>query len=475
MKPVCVPEKYEILGELGVGGMGQVYHARDRVLDREVALKVLANQYALHTEFVQRFQTEARAAARLNHPNIVQIYDFGETDRSHYLAMELVRGKTLKTELKRVGRFSELQTLDLALVICRTLEVAHRAGIVHRDIKPDNLMFTEQGVFKLVDLGLAKCLHDDSGNTMTGQSLGTPHFISPEQITGDRPIDPRADVYSLGATIFNLATGRVPFDGSSGPHIMARHLNDPLPDPRSYEPQLSEGFCQVVGRMMAKDPDHRYSSMVDLEQDLLELKRGVDQSSGASEPIASPNAVFTVPSQGLKVSHTIISDDESLKKVARRLADYIGPMAKILVRKAWSKAANWENFTRKLAEHIPDADDRKAFLRICQRIDEGGGTSALVYPSSFMSILTRSNVSDSRTISVATGVDAALSLNEAEISRIVNLLANRIGPVARTLVHREIGKSRCLEQLVSSLALSIADETERDAFTDEIASDSKNV
>ena len=470
MKPVCVPEKYEILGELGAGGMGQVYHARDRDLDREVALKVLANQYALHSEFVQRFQTEARAAARLNHPNIVQIYDFGETDKSHYLAMELVRGKTLKIELKKVGRFSESQTLDLALVICRTLEVAHRAGIVHRDIKPDNLMFSDQGEFKLVDLGLAKCLHEDSSNTMTGQSLGTPHFISPEQITGDRPIDPRADIYSLGATLFNLATGKVPFDGTSGAHIMSRHLNDPMPDPRSIEPTLSGGFCQVVGRMMAKDPDHRYSSMAHLEKDLLELKGGGQPSPGALESTASKNTIFTAPPQGLKVSPTVFNEDESLKKVTRRLADYVGPLAKVLVRKAWSRAANWEDFTQELARKIPNAGNRTTFLGICQRIDEGGGTSALEYPSSFMSSLTQSNISDSRTISVATGVGPALSLTEAETTRIVNFLAARIGPVARTLVRKELGKAHSLDHLVSTLALAIPDETERASFIDEMAS-----
>ena len=153
MKPVCLPEKYEIIGELGSGGMGLVYHARDRVLDREVALKVLSSQLAANPDYVQRFLTEARAAASLNHPNIVQIYDFGKTGNGHYLAMELIRGHSLKAELKKVGRFSEAHTIELVLTACRTLGVAHRAGIVHRDVKPDNMMFTENREFKLVDLG----------------------------------------------------------------------------------------------------------------------------------------------------------------------------------------------------------------------------------------------------------------------------------------------------------------------------------
>ena len=226
---------YEILEELGAGGMGKVYRARDLTLERLVALKTLAQQFSSDTSYVQRFLKEARAAARLNHPNIVQIYDFGCVDSVYYLAMEFVDGHSLGTYLKR-GHFSETESIQIIRHACRALSVAHADGIVHRDIKPDNLMLTSRGDVKLVDLGIAKRIDEDQSLTQTGQAIGTPHYISPEQIRGQKDVDPRADVYSLGATLYHLVTGHTPYSGASGPIVMSMHLVEPLPDPAASRP-----------------------------------------------------------------------------------------------------------------------------------------------------------------------------------------------------------------------------------------------
>lgn len=466
MKPVCLPEKYEIIGELGSGGMGLVYHARDRVLDREVALKVLSDQLASNPDYVQRFLTEARAAASLNHPNIVQIYDFGQTGTGHYLAMELIRGHSLKAELKKVGRFSEAHTIELVLTACRTLAVAHRAGIVHRDVKPDNMMFTQNREFKLVDLGLAKSVDDDGGYTRTGQSLGTPHFISPEQIKGVGIIDARADVYSLGATMYNFATGHVPFDGTSGAHIMARHLNDPLTDPRKFAPGLSDGFCRILGRMMAKDPADRFQDMASLEKELLVLQGGGNPQQVAAVPAGVQGTVFSASPAVHAVHPPVNWDEKSLKKVTLRLAGYVGPLARILVQKGTKTAESWDELSRELAGNISGTVDRSAFLRACARIGDGGGTSALTMPTGSSGDLTQPVDNESLTMAMNETAVPAFELDENETARVVGLLADRIGPVASILVKRELKKAGSLADLTTQLAKAIPDEGLRRSFFD---------
>ena len=284
---------YEILEELGAGGMGKVYRARDLTLDRLVALKTLARELSADTDYVQRFLKEARAAARLNHPNIVQIYDFGCVDSIYYLAMEFVDGHSLGTYLKR-GHFSESESIQIIRHACRALSIAHADGIVHRDIKPDNLMLTSRGDVKLVDLGIAKRLDEDVSLTQTGQAIGTPHYISPEQIRGQRDIDARADIYSLGATLYHLLTGHTPYPGSSGPIVMSMHLVEPLPDPRRFEASLTDGVCRVVRKMMAKNRDERYPDVYALDLDLYRLQCGetpqADEQAAAAAGARGPGS-----------------------------------------------------------------------------------------------------------------------------------------------------------------------------------------
>ncbi|HEX2757928.1 MAG TPA: serine/threonine-protein kinase, partial [Thermoanaerobaculia bacterium] len=355
---------YEILEELGAGGMGKVYRARDLTLDRLVALKTLARELSADTDYVQRFLKEARAAARLNHPNIVQIYDFGCVDSIYYLAMEFVDGHSLGTYLKR-GHFSETESIQIIRHACRALSVAHADGIVHRDIKPDNLMLTSRGDVKLVDLGIAKRLDEEVSLTQTGQAIGTPHYISPEQIRGQRDIDSRADIYSLGATLYHLLTGHTPYPGSSGPIVMSMHLVEPLPDPRRFETSLTDGVCRVVRKMMAKSRDERYPDVYALDLDLYRLQCG-EMPQPDERPAAAAEAHAGSRAAPAYVPATAGTFDSGvLNRIEDSLAAAVGPMARVLVRKTARNAPTYEALCGTLAEQIAETAARDKFLAKC--------------------------------------------------------------------------------------------------------------
>ena len=390
---------YEVLEELGSGGMGKVYRAKNVTLERIVALKTLAPHFSADQGFVQRFLKEARAAARLNHPSIVQIYDFGCEEGIYYIAMEYVDGQSLRTYLTR-GKFSERDGLLVIRHAVRALGVAHAEGIVHRDIKPDNLMINAKGELKLVDLGIAKRVDESQSLTQTGEAVGTPQYISPEQIRGAKDIDARADIYSLGATFYQLVTGQAPYKGTSGALVMSMHLTHPLPDPRKYVPGLSEGVCRVLRKMMAKDREERYPDVYVLDRDLYRLQIGempeADEPSDSgvmtmieseAEGKPSSRAAPSPPSAGLTPASGPISSrarsimppearpltpppaatsvpafrEEDLHFVEVELAKHIGPLARVLVKRAVNSAANLAALGPALADHIPDDEGRRAF------------------------------------------------------------------------------------------------------------------
>ncbi|MGH9441380.1 MAG: serine/threonine protein kinase [Thermoanaerobaculia bacterium] len=369
--------EYEVLEELGSGGMGKVYRAKNVTLERVVALKTMAPDFSSDEEFVRRFLKEARVAARLNHPNIVQIYDFGCVEGIHYLAMEYVDGESLGARLRR-GRLGERDALQVVRQAARALSVAHSEGIVHRDIKPDNLMLTSRGDLKLVDLGIAKRVDEEQGLTQTGQAVGTPHYISPEQIRGLKDIDARADVYSLGATFYHLVTGHAPYKGTSGALVMSMHLTQPLPDPRQYEPSISEGLCRVLRKTMAKEREERYPSMEALDRDLLRLQTGempegeepsvtqiatqVDSNTPVGARPRSPYPGASVgPASTPPPALAPAFREEDLHFVEIELARHIGPLARVLVKKAAKTAVSLVALGAVLAEQIPDEKGRRDF------------------------------------------------------------------------------------------------------------------
>ena len=259
---------FEILEVLGAGGMGSVYKAKDLASGRVVALKVLAPRLAEDEEFVTRFEREVKAASTLTHPNIIHALGAGTADGERYMVMEYVEGQNLGKILNEAGRLSEHRALLIARDMARALDHAHVAGIVHRDVKPDNVLVTGSGQAKLTDFGLAKLLGENLRLTQTGTALGTPHYISPEQVAGGRYLDHRADQYSLGAMLFHMLTGQVPFDGPTNNDIMLRHLEEPVRDPRELVPQISPGAVQIVFKLMAKKSAERYDSTGQVAEDL---------------------------------------------------------------------------------------------------------------------------------------------------------------------------------------------------------------
>jgi serine/threonine-protein kinase len=273
--PTQIPG-YQVISKLGQGAMAVVYKAKQVALDRVVAVKVLPKRLSANTEFVERFHKEGRAAARLNHPNIVQAIDVGvEPGGYHYFVMEFVEGVTVFDELEKNGPYDEAEALRIAIQVGKALEHAHARGFIHRDVKPKNVMVTPDRQAKLADMGLARQADDtDAARQEKGRAYGTPYYIAPEQIRGEEDIDFRADIYSLGATFYHMVTGRVPFDGATPTEVMRKHLKAPLVPPDHIMRNLSAGISEVIEVMMAKRRDDRYASTSDLLADLEAIAAG---------------------------------------------------------------------------------------------------------------------------------------------------------------------------------------------------------
>ena len=249
--------------------MGAVFMARQTVPSRLVAIKTLQPSLACDAEFVTRFHNEAVAAAGLNHPNLVQVYAAGHTDGIHWFAMEFVDGESVETRLKRLGKLEPAEAIAICIHVCTALEYGWRkAQLIHRDIKPDNVFLSNDGEVKLGDLGLAKSSDQQQGLTMTGASMGTPLYISPEQAEGKRDIDLRTDIYSLGATLYHLLAGAPPYTAQSAISMMMKHVGADIPDVRSVDPSLPATLAAVVFKMLQKAPENRYGSYAELIADL---------------------------------------------------------------------------------------------------------------------------------------------------------------------------------------------------------------
>ncbi len=289
--------EFEILARLGQGGMGAVYKARQISLKRLVALKTLQGALAADKEFIARFQREAIAAAALNHPNLVQVYSAGETDGLHWFAMEFVEGESGQARLKRKERLDAAEAVAIAIHVATALEYGWRkAQLIHRDIKPDNIFLSTDGEVKLGDLGLAKSVGGGTGEvqslTVTGSSMGTPHYISPEQGQASRDVDFRADIYSLGCTLYHLVSGKPPFSGDSAMAVMLKHVTAPVPSLAHALPGCPPALASAVMKMMAKDPAHRQQTYAEL---LADLRRAYDAITTATVPQAIP--VTQLPKQ----------------------------------------------------------------------------------------------------------------------------------------------------------------------------------
>ncbi len=266
---------YKLLDKLGAGAMATVFKANQQSLDRTVAIKILPKKYMTDPQFVERFYAEGRAAAKLNHANIVQAIDVGKAGDFHYFVMEYVEGTTVYDHLVREGRYDEAQALDIVIQIAEALNHAHGKGFMHRDVKPKNIMFTCAGVAILADMGLARLVSDcEAAVAEAGKAYGTPYYISPEQIRGEVDVDFRADIYGLGATFYHMVTGQVPFEGPNPSAVMHKHLKSPLTPPDHLNEGLTAGVGEIIEVMMAKQRDERYASTADLLEDLKAVSAG---------------------------------------------------------------------------------------------------------------------------------------------------------------------------------------------------------
>ncbi|MGQ0825685.1 MAG: Stk1 family PASTA domain-containing Ser/Thr kinase [Actinomycetota bacterium] len=264
--------RYEIEREIAQGGMAEVYLARDRLLDRPVALKALFPEYAREPSFVERFRREAQAAANLNHPNIVAIYDWGQETGTYFIVMEYVEGRSLRDLIRSEGPLEAHQAAEITAEIAGALAFAHRTGVVHRDVKPGNVLLTRSGAVKVTDFGIARAGTSD-GLTQTGSVMGTATYFSPEQAQG-LAVDGRSDVYSLGVVLYEMVTGVVPFTGDSPVAVAYKHVREEPVPPSRRNPDVPADLEKAITTALAKDADHRYQTADDLRADLLRFRRG---------------------------------------------------------------------------------------------------------------------------------------------------------------------------------------------------------
>lgn len=264
---------YKILGKLGAGAMAIVYEAKQLSLNRTVAVKVLPKKFSENPEYVERFYKEGQAAAKLNHPNIVQAIDVGEAGGYHYFVMEFVKGKTIYDDINAGKIFPEKEALEITIQVAEALAHAHSCGLIHRDVKPKNIMINQENIVKLADMGLARMTSDiEAAESEQGKAYGTPYYIAPEQIRGEIDVDGRVDIYGLGATLYHMVTGRVPFMADDPKDVMRKHLKEPLTPPDHINTSLSAGTSEVIEMMLAKKREDRYQDVNELLEDLNALK-----------------------------------------------------------------------------------------------------------------------------------------------------------------------------------------------------------
>jgi len=292
MGKTLIDERYKLRALLGSGGMAEVYLAHDEVLDRDVALKLLKDQYASDEEFVERFKREARSAASLSHPHIVPIFDWGESeDGTYYITMEYLLSGTLKDHILQRGALPPQMATEVALQIARALRAAHEHGVIHRDIKPRNILITDSGHVKVADFGIARAAE---ATTISdgGDILGSVKYMSPEQAMGER-VGPASDLYSLGVVLYEMLTGRVPFEIETPADVPVRHAGGPPPHPREVNPKIPEGVDALVMGLLSTDPEDRHGSAAQLVKELRRVRDGL--SPGASPGDDATTAALGTP------------------------------------------------------------------------------------------------------------------------------------------------------------------------------------
>jgi eukaryotic-like serine/threonine-protein kinase len=292
-----VLDDFELIRRLGQGGMGQVYLARQISLKRQVAVKILRAELAANDKSLQRFRQEAEAVARINHANIVQIYSIGEASGLHYMALEYVEGRNLRDYLNRKGPPELPVALNIMRQVAAGLQRAHELGFVHRDIKPENILLTRKGEVKVADFGLSRCFAGEAAPlniTQSGVTMGTPLYMSPEQVKG-KEVGPRSDIYSFGVTCYHMLRGEPPFSGGNAFEVALQHVTAEPPPLHEIRPDLPADLCQMVARMMAKQPEERYQSVREIQRDLARLREGMPVAASAIPILSGTQNALVLP------------------------------------------------------------------------------------------------------------------------------------------------------------------------------------
>ncbi|MCR5486702.1 MAG: Stk1 family PASTA domain-containing Ser/Thr kinase [Lachnospiraceae bacterium] len=351
---MVLAERYEILGKIGAGGMADVYRGMDRKLNRYVAVKVLKDEFAENHSFVSKFRAEAQAAAGLIHPNIVNVYDVGNEDGLYYIVMELVEGITLKHYIEKKLRLSVKESISIAIQMAMGLECAHRAHIIHRDVKPQNIIISKDGKVKVTDFGIARAATSD---TITSNVMGSVHYTSPEQARGGYS-DEKSDIYSLGIVLFEMLTGRVPFDGDSTVSIAIQHIQDTMPSPRDFVNDIPISVEEIIFKCCEKSPNRRYMTMTELIADL-------------KQSLLTPDERFVklVPAGGKMGATRMVSEEDiSLIKEATGSIDMDESLLNAYNRKrAYREDEPWpeEEQPKKKKAHLFDEEE-------IERTERGG-------------------------------------------------------------------------------------------------------
>jgi eukaryotic-like serine/threonine-protein kinase len=460
--------RYQVRRWLASGAMGEVYEAYDPIIDRPVAIKMLRRELVERGDSVgwlERFRHEARAAGRRIHPNIVTVLDFGEQDGAPYLAMEYVAGENVDTALKRSGPFAEPRAVSIIVQVLSALEYAHADGVIHRDIKPSNILLPQRGPIKVADFGIAHL--EKSDLTIDGDVLGTPSYMAPEQLLGGQ-VDHRADLYASGLLLFEMLTGVKAFQNRQI-FDLVRTMREQRPaDIWAKHPGVSPALTVVINRALAFDPAERYQTAIELAEAIngadisaasasrMQLGRPLDATVVVPPPAsrltpATPPPTPTLPPGTQAGQQTVSFGAETLAAVEHDLSIFIGPLARIAVRRAAAHCSDVGELYRELAKLITNETERASFMAKSRERARAVPGAAPTHPP------TQGPAQPARDVPSATFPPDVLSRIEAG-------LAEHIGPIARVLVRQHLSRSNSVIELCRELALFIPDEQARASF-----------
>jgi eukaryotic-like serine/threonine-protein kinase len=445
--------RYVVEELVGVGGMGQIYKAQDPVLRRTVAIKLISTKLmsgADRADYIKRFRREAEAAARCSHPNIVAVYDFALHEEQPYLAMEFVRGRSLRQLLDDATVMDVPDAIAIITQVLDALTAAHEQGVIHRDIKPGNIMLTAEHRVKVGDFGISTLMNVET--TTVFSTIGTPSYMSPEQCRGDDVVDGRSDIFSAGATLYEMVAGERAFQGRNVTEVSHRIQNDTLPLLPAHVRNAAPRLQLVLERAMGKHPADRFDTGADMAEALRQVLRETAPDSTRIAPEARVTTVVAPrppreDSAGRRQHPPL--DPTLLKALEEKLRSYVGPVARVLVQTGAARGRSAADLVAEVAQSVPDEADRERFLR---------ETASLVRIRSAAPPAGGPPLSDS------SGRRGSVSLPEQELERAQAVLTQFVGPIARVLVRRAAANVSSVELLWQALATHIESPAERAAF-----------